>query len=160
MKLLVFDLDQTLWWCDNIWIDQSAGGPFKRISHDLLTDRSGKELGLFKESRQILQDLRDAGYEMVVASRSKTPQWAKEAMDKLEITEFFSRIYIYPGTKLKHFREIRESCGTAYEEMIFFDDEERNITEISGLGVETVFITSGINKDVVNSVLGCDAVKD
>ena len=154
MKLIVFDLDQTLWRCDSTWIDQSAGSPFKRISKDMLVDRDGGELSLFRDSREILKNLAGVGYELVVASRSKAPAWAKEALDNLELTKFFTKICIYPGSKLKHFSEIRQACGCEYRQMVFFDDEMRNIDEISALGVETIFISEGINLDIIDEVLG------
>lgn len=33
--------------------------------------------------------------------------------------------------------------------MIFFDDEQRNITDVGGLGVVSVFVKNGVSKSVI-----------
>lgn len=38
----------------------------------------------------------------------------------------FDFMEIYPGSKMTHFRKIREASGVEYEDMVFFDDEHRN----------------------------------
>jgi magnesium-dependent phosphatase 1 len=37
----------------------------------------------------------------------------------------------------------------AYSEMVFFDDEHRNIHEVRKLGVEAVFVADGLKKEDV-----------
>jgi hypothetical protein len=34
----------------------------------------------------------------------------------------------------------------SYDRMLFFDDEQRNITEVAALGVHCVHVTEGLNK--------------
>nr|ODN90411.1 magnesium-dependent phosphatase-1 [Cryptococcus depauperatus CBS 7855] len=45
-----------------------------------------------------------------------------------------SKLEIYPGSKLRHFREIHRKTGIPYSQMLFFDDEHRNF-EVEALGV-------------------------
>ena len=47
-----------------------------------------------------------------------------------------------------HFQALREQSGTDFSEMLFFDDEMRNIRECSALGVECVFVEQGLNREV------------
>ena len=90
-KVIVFDLDQTLWWCVNTWIDMSAGTPFTRVEDDALIDREGYRLELFADSRRILEALLEKEYKLAVASRSSEPDWAHEALKKLDSGQVFLR---------------------------------------------------------------------
>ena len=143
-KVIVFDLDLTLWWCENTWIDRSSGSPFTRVSEDVLVDSGGERLELFKDSRRVLNDLVANDYVLTVASRSKTPSWAHEALEKLDLVNYFSEIQIFPGSKIAHFEIIKEQTGCKYSEMLFFDDEQRNIDDMTGIGVECVHVGNGI----------------
>lgn len=152
-KVIVFDLDLTLWWCENTWIDRSSGSPFTRVSTDVLVDRGGGRLELFEDSRRALDALIAKGYTLTVASRSKTPLWAQEALEKLELTTYFSEIQIFPGSKIAHFEIIKEQTGCGYPEMLFFDDEQRNIDDMTGVGVECVHVHNGIEYSHIDELL-------
>ncbi len=143
-RVIVFDLDQTLWWCVNTWIDMSAGSPFSRLSRDVLVDRDGDRLALFADSRRIIEELVAAEYTLAVASRSSAGDWAREALDKFELSSYFAEILIFPGSKIAHFAQLKQRLGCAYSEMLFFDDERRNIDEVEQEGVACVHVRSGI----------------
>lgn len=36
-----------------------------------------------------------------------------------------------------------------FDEMIFFDDEERNIKDIKRLGIVSIFVKNGMTKDII-----------
>lgn len=44
-----------------------------------------------------------------------------------------------------------------YEEMMFFDDEQRNISEVGALGVVSVYVTNGVCESVIKE--GMDKFK-
>jgi len=66
----------------------------------------------------------------------------------MKIRHRFQLEEIYPDSKVRHFGQLQESTGYSYEEMLFFDDEQRNIDEVGNLGVKSVFVTQGIERSV------------
>lgn len=44
---------------------------------------------------------------------------------------------------------IKSQSQMEYNEMMFFDDEHRNIVDISKLGVVSVFVKEGVSKNVL-----------
>ena len=71
--------------------------------------------------------------------------WARELLDLLGIRNLFQYEEIYPGDKTAHFRALREQSGVPFSEMLFFDDERRNIDAVSALGVTCVHVTRGLD---------------
>lgn len=55
---------------------------------------------------------------------------------------------IYPGGKKTHFRRIHERTGIPYEDMVFFDNEGWNVTDVAQLGVCSVYTPQGMNQAV------------
>lgn len=69
---------------------------------------------------------------------------AEPAMD------FFDHLQIYPGSKLTHFRRLKEQRPEIrYEEMLFFDDESRN-REVESLGVVMHLVRDGVTREEVD----------
>jgi len=71
----------------------------------------------------------------------------------LDIDEYFSYKEIYPGSKVTHFKKFTQASGIPYSNMLFFDDEERNIHEIGRLGVTCVLVRRGMKHAVLESGL-------
>lgn len=90
---------------------------------------------------------------MALASRTEQPDWASQLLELLEITHRFAFSEIYPTTKLKHFAALREASGIDLERMLFFDDEMRNISEVSSLGVTSIHVTDGLTSNLFDH--GC-----
>jgi len=88
-----------------------------------------------------------------LASRTEQPEWAKELLRLLEATHRFAFSEIYPSSKLKHFASLSRSTGVAYDRMLFFDDEMRNIHEVSDLGVTSVLVEDGLTRKVFDNGL-------
>ncbi|KAL0568554.1 hypothetical protein V5O48_013433 [Marasmius crinis-equi] len=95
-KLVVFDLDYTLW---DMWIDTHVTGPLRREknTHNEILDKHGEVISFYNHVPQILHRLREAGVKIAVASRTSAPTL-----------------------------KIHEKTGIPYEEMVFYDDEHRN----------------------------------
>eukprot|EP01147_Barroeca_monosierra_P005094 gene5094-8774_t len=53
---------------------------------------------------------------------------------------------IYPGSKVTHFQHIHKRTGIPYNEMLFFDNEYRNIRDVQRLGVKCVFTPEGFRR--------------
>ena len=52
---------------------------------------------------------------------------------------------IYPGSKIGHFKSLREALGVEYHECLFFDNESWNTKEVaSTLGVCSVHCPGGL----------------
>lgn len=155
-KLVVFDLDFTLW---PFWADTHVSPPFTRKSNGSVQDRSGYKIKLYDETLEILRLLRSKGVCLAAASRTEDPPAAQELLRILDIEQYFLYKEIYPGSKVTHFQKFKQASGISYSNMLFFDDEERNIHEISRLGVTCVLVRRGMNHTVLQSGLEQFAAK-
>ncbi|GJP38129.1 hypothetical protein CLOM_g724 [Closterium sp. NIES-68] len=175
-KLVVFDLDYTLWpfWCE--------------------CRRKSDNPRLYPEAGQVLSALAAAGIPFAFASRTPTPDIARVFLDKLgfqmedgssfssesvnsrrssarggnsnaggnsgsscssgdgngrSLKRVVRAAEIYPSWshKTEHFEAIRKRTEIAYSDMLFFDDESRNTREIGSLGVTSVLVENGVTVD-------------
>ncbi|PFX18609.1 magnesium-dependent phosphatase 1-like isoform X1 [Stylophora pistillata] len=149
-ELVVFDLDYTLW---PFWADTHVSPPFTRKSNGSVQDRSGNKVNLYDDTSEILKHLSSKGMRLAAASRTEDPPTAQELLRILDIDQYFSYKEIYPGSKVTHFKRFTEASGIAYSNMLFFDDEERNIHQISRLGVTCVLVKRGMTYTVLQSGL-------
>lgn len=131
-KLIVIDLDNTLWTPELYQIRQKA------------PPVPDKEIRLFDDARAILEHLAardDWPFALAIASRTSKTQWAHRLLDGFQVgnrplRHFFSYIEIQTGSKKAHLASLRKASGVAYSEMLFVDDDERmNLSEVSQLGV-------------------------
>ena len=60
---------------------------------------------------------------------------------------------IYPGCKINHFRRIEKHFSVLLNRMMFFDDEHRNINDLSPFGVCCVYVERGITWRLVEDAL-------
>ncbi|CAH3174463.1 unnamed protein product [Porites lobata] len=149
-KLVVFDLDFTLW---PFWADTHVTAPFSRKSNGSVEDRHGYKIKLYDDTLEILRLLKSQGICLAAASRTEDPPAAKELLKVLNIDWYFSYKEIYPGSKVTHFKKFTQASGVPYSNMLFFDDEQRNIHEISRLGVTCVLVRRGMNLAALQSGL-------
>ncbi|KAF3326065.1 Magnesium-dependent [Carex littledalei] len=131
-RLVVFDLDYTLW-------------PF------YCECRSKREKpSLYRDAKGIMYALRDKGVDMAIASRSPTPDIANTFLDKLGMKSLFVATEIFSSWthKTEHFQRIQRKTNIPYKSMLFFDDEDRNIDSVSKMGVTSVLVENGLNLDM------------
>ncbi|WWD19376.1 magnesium-dependent phosphatase-1 [Kwoniella shandongensis] len=161
--LVAFDLDYTLW---DLWIDTHISPPLKRPGDVLnkLVDRRGQDLSFYREVPSILAELKRRRIHIAAASRTSAPELAREALgmlllpseeqgDHLRAVTYFNTMEIYPGSKLRHFKEIHRKTGIPYDQMLFFDDEHRNF-EVESLGVTMQLVpSSGTDRKLWNQGL-------
>lgn len=146
-KLFVFDLDFTLWNTGGVWCDCTQP-PYSKENGEVI-DASGNIMKLYPDTLRILNNLRGLGIQLAVASRTNEPTWARQLMKLLEIEHYFEFTEIYPASKLRHLSKISSESGVPYSEIVFFDDEHRNIVDARSLGIEAVFVQNGINMKLI-----------
>ncbi|KAF5017919.1 hypothetical protein F66182_10124 [Fusarium sp. NRRL 66182] len=156
-RLIVFDLDYTLW---PFWVDTHVTPPLKpNSSHMSATDRHGEDYGFYSDVPCILQALPRAGCKIGVASRTSAPSLARDLLKMLHVTApegktkkaldvFDGLLEIYPGSKIRHFESLQKRTGIRYEDMLFFDDEARN-RDTESLGVTMWLVRDGVTWDEV-----------
>eukprot|EP00052_Salpingoeca_macrocollata_P010131 m.79237 g.79237 ORF g.79237 m.79237 type:complete len:183 (-) comp17410_c0_seq1:115-663(-) len=153
-KLVAFDLDDTLWSPE---MEMIAGLPFRRCEHTgRVTDRANEEIQLFPDVHDILHDLHTQehfqGVQVAYASRTMCPENAFECLELImaknvvSLKDLGHHFEIYPGNKTTHFQKFKEASGVAFTDMLFFDNEMRNIRDISRLGVTCVYTPYGLDK--------------
>lgn len=148
MKVFVFDLDFTLWDAGGTWCDCTNPPYFLRDGH--IFDQSGNHIRLYPEVLKILQHLRLERKKIAVASRTNEPAWARDLLSKFGILHYFNPLEIYPGSKTTHLNNISKKLNIPFEEIVFFDDEYRNIEDTGKLGVNAVLVGQGITFEMVN----------
>lgn len=67
----------------------------------------------------------------------------------LDWNKYFPYQEIYPGRKTTHFAKIQKESEIPYKDMLFFDDEHRNIKDISAIGVTCVFVKEPMSQDLL-----------
>lgn len=151
--LIVFDLDLTLWHCGPLlWCDQLRT-PLCKDKHGAIHDADGVQVSLYTEVKELLDELAENDVMMALASRTSAPQVARQLLEFFEISHHFPHQEIYPGDKTAHFAELKKATGILYSEMAFFDDEQRNIEDVSSLGVQAHLVTRGMDKELLRKVI-------
>lgn len=158
-KMIVFDLDYTLW---PFWIDTHVTPPLKPTPGGLtIKDRYGDSYGFYNDTAGILSAIKQRNIILSAASRTCAPELAREALKMLKIPGstpasggrhaygLFDHLEIFPGDKKSHFAKLQKKTGLRYEEMLFFDDESRN-RNVESLGVVMQLVNSGMSKKEID----------
>ena len=146
--LIVFDLDYTLWDCGGTWCD-CLSPPFS-MKDGQPVDRTSRVITLYNDVLAILDRCDELSIPMAVASRTQTPDWAAQLLEMLTIRHRFAYEEMYPTTKLQHFAALQADSEIDPRGMLFFDDEMRNIDEVSTLGVTCIYVDDGMSHEVFN----------
>jgi magnesium-dependent phosphatase 1 len=100
----------------------------------------------------LLQAFFEADLRLAFASRTQEPAWANELINIFQVddqgrclADYAHACEIYPTSKDKHFKALARKLDVGFEEMLFFDDERRNIHDVSRLGVVSVHCEDGIS---------------
>ena len=140
-KLIVFDLDNTIWTPELYQIRKQQ------------YPKPHQDIHLFPSVPHILQWLNNNKHspsnnntvQLAIASRTSKIKWAQQLLKDFQIQHFFQHIEIYTGSKKQHFQKLHESTRVPFHEMLFFDDDARmNLPEISRLGVLCCHTPRGI----------------
>lgn len=112
----------------------------------VLNDSNGNYLRPFQDVTRILTTLKDhclkRNQHLAVASRASSRNLALKAIEEFGWTRFFSSIQIYPEVKTIHMKNIITELNIqSYDQILFFDDEHRNIVDTSVIGVLACLVT-------------------
>lgn len=140
--LFVFDLDFTLWDAGGTWCDH-LHPPFRRTNGTVL-DSHGSHIQLYPDVPEILHYCHQQNFILALASRTFEPDWARELLELLHIRHLFDYEEIFPASKIQHFQNLQQLTGLQYNNMLFFDDEKRNVDDVRRLGVNTVYVRDGL----------------
>jgi len=136
-----------------------------------LPNRHGEHFSFYSEVPDLLQELRAKGVKIAAASRTQTPDLAREMLKLLLVEtpsssssnstttpadstakpttkkaiDFFDELQIFPANKVNHFNNLQQKTKIDYSEMIFYDDESRNKNVEKELGVVFVWVRDGVN---------------
>ncbi|RDA83671.1 hypothetical protein CP532_0045 [Ophiocordyceps camponoti-leonardi (nom. inval.)] len=167
-KIIVFDLDYTLW---PFWVDTHVTPPLRpNAQHSAATDRTGEQLAFYEDVPAMLDQLRRSDVRLGVASRTSAPHLARELLTMLHLPPaaaaveeeagggggdakprraldiFDGGLEIYPSSKIRHMEAIKARTGIAFEDILFFDDESRN-RDTERLGVTMWLVRDGMTWD-------------
>ncbi|CAH8553346.1 unnamed protein product [Schistosoma turkestanicum] len=149
-KLIVFDLDFTLW---PLSCDTHVSPPFTRKNNSVY-DATKKRVIVYSDAQEILRIINESPrVKLACASRTSAINVAQQLLQALNWSDLFDYAEIYPGSKIAHFRRFHELSGIGYADMLFFDDETRNINEISRLGVQCHLVEHGITLNLLEDAL-------
>ncbi|XP_074838440.1 magnesium-dependent phosphatase 1 isoform X1 [Carettochelys insculpta] len=148
--LVVFDLDFTLW---PFWVDTHVEPPFRQGRASSVLDARGRPVRLYPEVLAVLERLQGLGVPMAAASRTGEIRGATQLLQLFGLRRFLSRAEIYPGGKSAHLRRLQQASGVPFSQMLFFDDEERNVREVSQLGVTCVLVPHGMTQALLTQGL-------
>ncbi len=143
MQLFVFDLDFTLWDAGGLWCDCTTP-PFIKHNNDIL-DAKGNKIVLYNNVEKLLESIKSSGKKLGIASRTSAPHIANELLELFNLRRYFDFIEIFPAEKTKHFQNIKDKSGIRFDDMVFFDDEYRNIIDVLQLGVQCELVDGGID---------------
>ncbi|RDA96258.1 hypothetical protein CP533_1646 [Ophiocordyceps camponoti-saundersi (nom. inval.)] len=159
-KIIVFDLDYTLW---PFWVDTHVTPPLRpNAQHSAATDRTGERLAFYQDVPAMLDHLQRSDVRLGVASRTSAPRLARELLTMLHLPPaaeeaggavprraldvFDGGLEIYPSSKIRHMEAIKARTGIAFEDVLFFDDESRN-RDTERLGVTMWLVRDGMTWD-------------
>ena len=132
------------------------GPPFKqhkKMPHAVV-DRGGDVNRLTSGSLLALRHLTSPEWhgsvQLAAVSRTSYPEWAQECLELMQfehgttnelvsVKSVLHFVHAYPGDKQTHFRRIQKESGVDFDQMVFFDNERRNVTSVARLGVHSVF---------------------
>lgn len=113
-------------------------------------DAHGQIIRHYKDVPDILNKLSEEGYELGVASRTSEIKGAKQLLNLLDWEKYFKYKEIYPGSKTTHFSQIKKLSNVEYKDMMFFDDEQRNISDLNKVGVLSILVKNGLTHEVID----------
>ncbi|KAG8281880.1 Magnesium-dependent phosphatase 1 [Homalodisca vitripennis] len=105
-------------------------------------------ISLYPEVKDILQSM-SKHFLLAVASRVEDITVAYQLLSFCHISSYFPLKEIYPTSKSIHLKRLQARSGHHAHEMLFFDDDKRNIRDSKNIGVQAVQVLNGLSWHVV-----------
>lgn len=114
----------------------------------------GQKMEPYPEALEVLEHW-SKKCEIAVASRTSYPEGAESLLQLFGFDKYIKYKEIYPGNKQTHFSRLKARSNFAASEMLFFDDESRNIRDIRNFGVESVLVDPdvGVTKKLIADIV-------
>jgi len=155
-KLVVFDLDYTVWPFD---CDKDVIAPFSPSPYGGVYDRYGRPSNPFPDIPHIIAALVDAKIPIAYASRNPSANSVEQLLRAISIAPTTrpevrslwdalpSRDYFHAYSsagqgrgKDRHFAAIKKATGIVFSDMLFFDDLHDNIVHAQKQGTTSVHL--------------------
>ncbi|CAJ1340460.1 unnamed protein product [Effrenium voratum] len=147
--------------CDARQVTTSQGVEFfKRSNMKLRANRSTNGCAILLHSgvdralTEMASETKWQDTQVAVASCCDVPPWAFELLGKFEfgpsrakLSQVISTAQIHKGSKQGHLREIRDTVGCDFDDMIFFDNEPYNCDQVARLSVTCVYCPEGVTTE-------------
>ena len=161
-KLIVFDLDNTLWTPELYKLRRlpnyaSAGPPGPIADQDVK---------LYAGARAALEELAtDEAWKdtaLACASRTNKGPWARQLLRDFTVAgrsldDLLQYKEIFTGDKIAHFNNLEQKSEVAFDEMLFFDDARDgkygNCAKVAAMGVCSAHCPDGITTEVWTNAL-------
>ncbi|XP_065220763.1 magnesium-dependent phosphatase 1-like isoform X2 [Planococcus citri] len=134
-KLIVFDLDYTLW---PLHVDECATPFSTNQQNRAVMDNFGRVCYLYSDTLKILSFLKKKNYTIAIASRAENICGSYQLLQLFGIADYF---------------RLRAKSNVDYKDIIFFDNDGRNIRDVQKLGVNCVLLTEEISFKFILSIL-------
>ncbi len=95
MKLLILDLDKTLWSHHNV---TDTSPPYRRVAEDTVVDSRGEVVRLNPCARELLELAKSRGLLLAVASWND-PEKALAVLETMGLKEYFDVVVVEPFTR-------------------------------------------------------------
>nr|CAD7395342.1 unnamed protein product [Timema poppensis] len=118
-----------------------------------VVDSRGEIIRYYPEVPEVLKKLANDGIILAVASRTSEIKGANQLLKLFDWDQYFKYKEIYPGSKVTHFNKIKKDSGVSFKDMIFFDDEQRNIRDLTQHGVVSILVKNGVSFKVIEEGL-------
>ncbi|KAK0141733.1 Magnesium-dependent phosphatase 1 [Merluccius polli] len=124
----------TILLCGPFWVDTHVDPPFHKDKNGVVLDSSQKRISLYEDTEKVLKSIHSQDIKIGIASRSGEVDGAKQLLTLFKLNRYICKYQeIYPGSKLTHFKKLHDDSKVEYSDMMFFDDEPRNISEVGRL---------------------------
>lgn len=174
-KVIVFDLDGCLWrpeMYELAWDGNHA--PFEQWGSDKtrMKSRLNTVVRLIGDVPQLLDEVAQSeewqDTIFAISSCTDEPTWARELLGKFECPESGKTLQqvitgpweISYDAKTNHFQRIAQKTGISLQDMMFFDNEERNCRSVSKLGVTVAYAPSGVKRSIWQQAMTAFPVTD
>ena len=161
-KLIVFDLDATLWTPELYKLRRlpnyaSAGPPGPMADQDVKL-----YAGAHAALEELATDEAWADTALACASRTNKGPWARQLLRDFTVAgksldELLAYKEIFTGDKVAHFNNLQQKSEIAFDEMLFFDDARDgkygNCAKVAAMGVCSAHCPDGITTEVWQNAL-------